>query len=197
MFCNTQVSFIIYKTSHNTTLSSIFYSHMFASHLASSTSGMCKRHWKAANFPPEDKSSKAKAKAKLEEPPPAPHGDSVYDNILPTSISYRPMPPKNGEDPLYMPLVTFLQQGAEKYAPGWHRSHERAARGLHAVSSLSVQLEPWERQLVRMLYVCPMYMYMYQIVCSLCFDSSAALTLFVPSGCCCYYYDRPWWKFFS
>jgi hypothetical protein len=46
-----------------------------------------------------------------------------------------------------MPLVTFLREGLGKEA-GWHRNSERRARGVFPVTSLSSQLEPWERQLV-------------------------------------------------
>ena len=47
-----------------------------------------------------------------------------------------------------MPLVSHLKEGtlADKPA-GWHRNAERRARGLFPVTGLSVQLEPWERQL--------------------------------------------------
>lgn len=48
-----------------------------------------------------------------------------------------------------MPLVAFLQEGASKPF-GWHRNEEREARGLRPIANLSTQLEPWERQLVRM-----------------------------------------------
>jgi len=57
------------------------------------------------------------------DPPPAPEGISV------------------------MPLVAFLRDGCVKDA-GWHRNGERRARGMFQVTSLSSQLEPWERQLV-------------------------------------------------
>jgi hypothetical protein len=55
-----------------------------------------------------------------------------------------PAPP---EGVAVMPLVLFLRDNAHKKA-GWHRNHERRARGVFPVSSLSCQLEPWERQLV-------------------------------------------------
>jgi hypothetical protein len=45
-----------------------------------------------------------------------------------------------------MPLVQFLHHNAHKKV-GWHRNQERRARGVFHVSSLSCQLEPWERQL--------------------------------------------------
>jgi hypothetical protein len=119
--------------------------------------GMCKRHWKSIHFPDTQA-------VKQEALPPPPEGESVYDGILPQSISYRPSilanskggPPetKPGEDPppapggvSVMPLVAFLREGGGREL-GWHRNSERRARGLFPVSSLSAQLEPWERQLV-------------------------------------------------
>jgi hypothetical protein len=83
----------------------------------------------------------------------------VYDTILPQSIAYRPpsaatttglprpqwgLPP---ESTYVMPLVLFLRESTSKEA-GWHRNAERQARGIHPVASISMQLEPWERQLV-------------------------------------------------
>lgn len=103
---------------------------------------------------------------KAEDQPPPPEGESVYDSILPQSISYRPTatkakakedpnekvdpldPPPAPEGILVMPLVALLREGSAKEA-GWHRNSERRARGMFPVSSLSSQLEPWERQLVR------------------------------------------------
>eukprot|EP00980_Cylindrotheca_fusiformis_P001138 scaffold318_cov110-Cylindrotheca_fusiformis.AAC.10 len=122
--------------------------------------GMCKRHWKAVNFP----ETVAAQAPKEESVPPPPEGISVYDGVLPRSIAYRPTvfqkhqvgecskvngpenpPPPQGE--MYiMPLVTFLRQGSNK-EPGWHRNAERRARGMFPCTSLSSQLEPWERQL--------------------------------------------------
>jgi hypothetical protein len=46
-----------------------------------------------------------------------------------------------------MPLVTFLRDGALRKDVGWHRQSERRARGLFPASSLSSQLESWEKQL--------------------------------------------------
>ena len=82
------------------------------------------------------------------------------------SIAYRPVQLKQviGDDPSKhdlldppaapagfqtMPLVAHLKEGsmAGKQA-GWHRNAERRARGMFPVKGLSVQLEPWERQLV-------------------------------------------------
>lgn len=111
---------------------------------------MCKRHWKQVHFPAPP--------VKPEDQPPPPEGESIYDKILPSSISYRPSSKKaktddsmdDGTPPegvTIMPLITFLREGAEK-EPGWHRNSERRARGLFPVTSSSSQLEPWERQLV-------------------------------------------------
>jgi len=100
--------------------------------------------------------------AKPEEQPPPPEGESVYDSILPQSIAFRPQvgrnykddgktdgtePPPPPEGVNLMPLVKFLREGADK-EPGWHRNGERRARGMFPLSSLSSQLETWERQLV-------------------------------------------------
>lgn len=46
-----------------------------------------------------------------------------------------------------MPLIAHLRQGALNEPVGWHRNAERRARGMFPVTSLSTQLEPWERQL--------------------------------------------------
>ena len=121
--------------------------------------GMCKRHWKALNFP--------EAPPKAESQPPPPQGESVYDGVLPQSISYRPgavgaraSTSKGGDSnkadsmdspaapdgACLMPLVAFLREGAQREV-GWHRQAERRARGVYPVASLSNQLEPWERQL--------------------------------------------------
>ncbi|KAI2495712.1 hypothetical protein MHU86_18801 [Fragilaria crotonensis] len=118
--------------------------------------GMCKRHWKALHFPPPA--------PKAEDEPPAPEGESVYDSILPQSISYRPAntkvkvkddmdakvdpldPPPAPEGISVMPLIAFLREGFVRES-GWHRNGERRARGMFPVTSLSSQLEPWERQL--------------------------------------------------
>ena len=102
---------------------------------------MCKRHWKAANFP----NGKASSRKKEEPPPPPePQGDSVYDNILPQSIAFRPS--ANDSSKELMPLVTFLKDGRKNFASGWHRKQERLSRGLHPVPGSS-QLDGWERQL--------------------------------------------------
>ncbi|GAX10652.1 hypothetical protein FisN_14Lh160 [Fistulifera solaris] len=126
--------------------------------------GMCKRHWKTANLPAEER-----PKVEPANVPTVPDGESVYDTILPMSIGYKPHmkgfiegkgsnsigdayrawdgfsdPP---EDANVMPLVRFLRDGRVGKEIGWHRHEERRARGHPPVSKLKVQLEPWERQL--------------------------------------------------
>ncbi|KAL3908478.1 MAG: hypothetical protein SGARI_003044 [Bacillariaceae sp.] len=161
--------------------------------------GMCKRHWRAQNFPeqpmraergdpnaPIQASAAATAAAaiagldpaaKQKQGPPPPEGKSVYATTLPASIAYRPpqnvgsssissgatglsnsanggdkKPAANGNGTSsaivgIMPLVAHLREGAQNKPVGWHRNEERRARGLWPVTSLSTQLEPWERQL--------------------------------------------------
>lgn len=85
-----------------------------------------------------------------ESDPIEPVGESAYDSLLPKSIAYRPVPVAEGESKVsVMPLVTLLKEGTERHEPGWHRNAERLARGIPLVSSVSVQLEAWEKQLVR------------------------------------------------
>ena len=126
-------------------------------------------------------------------------GDSVYDFILPMSITYRPTQQKQEDDTnsskhdfldppgkgklfvgscliiscrdsctctcrvifvvaapdgfQVMPLVSHLKEGTLAGKPaGWHRNAERRARGMFPVKGLAVQLEPWERQLVGIVY---------------------------------------------
>ena len=126
---------------------------------------MCKRHWRAVHFP-DQVAAKAEAERKkeLEEQPPPPQGESVYDNVLPASIAYRPSfashqqrkddPSDNPATPdakstivAAMPLVNFLRDGALHKPFGWHRQAERRARGIRQCSNLGTQLEPWEKQL--------------------------------------------------
>lgn len=57
-------------------------------------------------------------------------------------------PPSAPEGVQVMPLIAFLEEGRSRET-GWHRNQERRARGLFPQTSLSSQLEPWERQLVR------------------------------------------------
>jgi len=111
--------------------------------------GMCKRHWKEINV--------AKPVQEPEAPieMAKPEGESVYDTILPQSISFRPAVQGQPVTDRIMPLVAFLRSNAKRCELGWHRQAERRARGLPPAGSLANQLEPWERQLVRnLLYIC-------------------------------------------
>ena len=100
----------------------------------------------------------------------------MYDSILPMSIAYRPVHVKqqpivaSGDDASKhdlldppaapagfqtMPLVAHLKEGSiSGKQAGWHRNAERRARGMYPVKGLSVQLEPWERQLVSSRLAC-------------------------------------------
>lgn len=99
--------------------------------------GMCKRHWKELHFPELTKPVK---KIPLE-----PVGESVYDEIIPTSIGWKANKARieNGEA---MQFVAHLRDNANLEA-GWHRNAERASRGIPKVTSKATQLEIWERQL--------------------------------------------------
>ena len=116
---------------------------------------------------PEQAGAEASESSKHNPQQPPPEGDSVYDSILPRSISYRPhmiQPPHmtvttmNGSEQqptmaqqewAVMPLIKILKEGMNSKPAGWHRQEERRARGMFPVPSLQTQLEPWERQLVR------------------------------------------------
>ena len=77
--------------------------------------------------------------------PPPPSGQSVYDVVIPASLSFQP----NGEE--LMPLVAHLKEGFDENRPrGWHRNDERRARGLWPVTKAAMQLQGWERELVWM-----------------------------------------------
>jgi hypothetical protein len=219
---------------------------------------MCKRHWRSVHYPDQAAAKAALLKKKNQnDVPPPPQGESVYENILPSSIAYRPtasslasaaainnqtiqsqqvgvgsisvktisnnpsgkaalqqkgtpavvgttnattttttndgsegkntgskkkttktgtiegapelpaaasrststtsssMSGNSNPDGISggtlistaMPLVTFLRDGAIRKDVGWHRQTERRARGLFPATSLSSQLESWEKQL--------------------------------------------------
>eukprot|EP00978_Attheya_sp_CCMP212_P003842 scaffold8178_cov49-Attheya_sp.AAC.3 len=107
--------------------------------------GMCKRHWKEKHVPP--------AEPKPEDVAPEPSGESVYDVIIPASVAWKATK-KRVEDREVMPLVQHLRDGADQKPSGWHRADERKARGVRPIQSLSVQFEPWERQLVMFEILC-------------------------------------------
>jgi hypothetical protein len=106
--------------------------------------GMCKSHFKAHKrvttpLPPKPDSSVALLL-------PEPVGESIYDRILPTSLSW------NSRTSIEKtPLIAHLEHGfhASK-PPAWHRNEERQARGLWPVHNPATQLEGWERELVWM-----------------------------------------------
>jgi hypothetical protein len=107
--------------------------------------GMCKSHFKAHKrettpLPPKPN------KAVEPDPPPA-VGESVYDRIIPSSLSWNRVTCGGAE----MPLIAHFKQGflIEK-PPAWHRNEERRARGLWPVHNPATQLQGWERELVWM-----------------------------------------------
>jgi hypothetical protein len=69
-------------------------------------------------------------------------------HLDPTPVSEDEGQPQvpDGASANVMPLVQYLQMNASLPA-GWHRGHERRAKGVHPVTSITAQLEPWERQL--------------------------------------------------
>ncbi len=93
----------------------------------------------------------------------------MYDSIIPASFAWKvegsgglkspkkviglslPTLPKKagGEDTELIPLLQHLVDG-ESLDPGWHRTKERLSRGIRPAKALSVQLEPWEKQLAVM-----------------------------------------------
>lgn len=77
--------------------------------------------------------------------PPPPTGPSVYDRVIPASLSW------NATLGTPMPLIQHLKDGFDAVKPpAWHRNEERAARGLFPVHNPATQLEGWERELVWM-----------------------------------------------
>eukprot|EP00526_Cylindrotheca_closterium_P018355 CAMPEP_0113632530 /NCGR_PEP_ID=MMETSP0017_2-20120614/16911_1 /TAXON_ID=2856 /ORGANISM="Cylindrotheca closterium" /LENGTH=363 /DNA_ID=CAMNT_0000543095 /DNA_START=141 /DNA_END=1229 /DNA_ORIENTATION=- /assembly_acc=CAM_ASM_000147 len=101
---------------------------------------MCKAHFKAMK-----RITTPIPKVDSTDPPPAPEGSSVYDNVLPLSISYIP------STETVNPLVAHLKTGFDaQKPPAWHRNEERRARGLIPIENPASQLEAWERELVWM-----------------------------------------------
>lgn len=101
---------------------------------------MCKSHFKAMK-----RATTPLPKVLDTDRPPPPEGSSVYDSILPKSISYAPSPEKT------MPLIAHLKEGFDTLKPpAWHRNEERRARGLFPIDNPATQLEGWERELVWM-----------------------------------------------
>jgi hypothetical protein len=99
---------------------------------------MCKAHFKAM----KRETTPIPKVVKTAIPPPV-QGFSVYDDILPRSISYSPV---KGS---VMPLIAHLKHGFDTLKPpAWHRNEERAARGVIQIDNPAQQLEGWERELV-------------------------------------------------
>jgi len=78
---------------------------------------MCKRHWKAARAP----AGSGDPAEPREHAPPPPIGESVYDQIIPQSIAFRPNQiPGDPELSLamagsaVMPLIAFLRENSAK-----------------------------------------------------------------------------------
>ncbi|KAL3929644.1 MAG: hypothetical protein SGBAC_012121 [Bacillariaceae sp.] len=101
---------------------------------------MCKAHFKAIQ-----RKATPLPKVDTSVAPASPEGSSVYENVLPSSISYIPSPQTKN------PLVAHLKAGFDDLKPpAWHRNEERRARGLVRVDNPATQLEGWERELVWM-----------------------------------------------
>ncbi|CAJ1938591.1 unnamed protein product [Cylindrotheca closterium] len=101
---------------------------------------MCKSHFKAMK-----RMTTPLPKVDNTEAPPPPHGCSVYDDVLPSSICYIP------SLETVMPLIRHLKAGFDELKPSaWHRNEERRARGMFPVDNPATQLEGWERELVWM-----------------------------------------------
>ena len=101
---------------------------------------MCKAHFKAYK---KATTPIVVDQEMQQQPDMAGFGESVYDRILPSCISWTP---NSGTE---MPLILHLREGFEgNKPPAWHRNEERIARGLFPVVSAATQLEDWERELV-------------------------------------------------
>lgn len=142
------------------------------------TEQMYKHDQKEANLPPSLLSTNvsfdhADSSPDLIEPLPDTVGESVYDRIIPFSIScsgharspaltINP-PNEMSMNPItigvnsefddtthpyhVMPLVRYFLNSTAKPL-GWHRIQERLCRGSKPLRSITAQFEPWERQLV-------------------------------------------------
>jgi hypothetical protein len=102
---------------------------------------MCKSHFKAM----KRATTPLPKVTNLQHPPPA-QGMSVYDEVLPASISYVPSSASTS-----MPLIDHLKAGFfGSKPPAWHRNEERRSRGMFPIDNPATQLEGWERELVWM-----------------------------------------------
>ena len=126
--------------------------------------GYCKRHWQE-RLDPEDPRKKTKKKKEEEQTACEPFGSSVYDYIVPASFAWKTEMSGRVKSPIkedalegggmadqedkHIELIPILKHLVENESldPGWHRTNERLARGIHPPKSLSTQLESWEKQL--------------------------------------------------
>jgi hypothetical protein len=116
---------------------------------------MCKSHFKAMK-----RQTTPIPKVEISDNPPPAQGISVYDEILPKSLTFLPNNNKNGEQESEngkeewnntMPLILHLKHGFDTLKPpAWHRNEERRARGMFPIDNPAAQLEGWERELVWM-----------------------------------------------
>ncbi|MGK3749321.1 MAG: hypothetical protein ACI8RD_001615 [Bacillariaceae sp.] len=116
---------------------------------------MCKSHFKAMK-----RQTTPIPKVEISDNPPPAQGISVYDDILPRSLTFLPNNNKNGEQESEngkeewnntMPLILHLKHGFDTLKPpAWHRNEERRARGMFPIDNPAAQLEGWERELVWM-----------------------------------------------
>jgi hypothetical protein len=123
--------------------------------------GYCKCHWRAFEAPEKVRKNAAKKSKKGGEEEQnmqhEPIGSSVYDHILPASFSWKADGSRRAKtggagevgNTEFIPILQHFVDN-ESLDPGWHRLNERLARGLPPPKSLSLQLEPWENQLVLM-----------------------------------------------
>ena len=126
--------------------------------------GYCKRHWQE-RLDPEDPHKKTKKKKEEEQTACEPFGSSVYDYIVPASFAWKTEVSGRVKSPIkehalegggmadqedkhieLIPILKHLVEN-ESFDPGWHRTNERLARGIHPPKWLSTQLESWEKQL--------------------------------------------------
>jgi len=105
---------------------------------------MCKSHFKEH----KRKTTPIPAVQTSSHVVPTAEGASVYDEILPKSVTFIP---QDSETRGKMPLVEHLAEGFQTgKPPAWHRNEERKARGLMPIQNPATQLEGWERELVWM-----------------------------------------------
>ena len=113
------------------------------------------------------KNNAATAADALLQPPPSSLTDAIFEPMVPpqydphhqnhnnsttTAAAISGMTTNNHNvkgqpQQLVMPLVHYLAMNMH-LPNGWHRIHERRTRGVYPITSITTQLEGWERQLV-------------------------------------------------